>query len=847
MADNIVDVPIKEYMERSFLDYSVSVIADRAIPDVRDGLKPVHRRILYTMHRQGITPDKPFVKSASIVGATMEKLHPHGDVAIYDAMVRMAQPWSLLHPLIERHGNFGSVDNDPPAAMRYTEARLSKLAMHFFEGLGKQVVDTKPNFDGTINAPLVLPVAFPNILVNGTEGIAVGMATSIPTHNLSEVIAAFIAYVRNPDISVAELVKIMPAPDFPTGGIVHGLDGYIQALETGRGSVRLRGEWHEEPLRGGSCALVITELPWRVNKARLQEHIAELVRNKQIEDIVGMTDESARGAIRVVIHLAKGASSEVVANQLFAMTDLEISVSYNMMLLLGQQPMQMGIKDIFKHFMEFRLDVIKRAAQFDVEAAQRRLHIVEGYLAALDKLDAVISLIRQSANRETAKSGLMQLLTIDEEQARAILELQLQRLTNMDMGQIKAESKELKKKVIELTDIIKKKTKQIEIMVKDAEDISANFGEERRTTIVQELSTITREDLITHEDVVIIRTAGGYLKRVPVSAVNQQARGTRGKSWMFVGDDDEVAELLSASSHDYLLAFTTNGQLYGEKVHRVPEGAPGTKGRHIRNIMSGLEDDIVQVMAVPGFNDEQYLLTVSQNGIVKRTALSAYQGSTRSGGVMGVKLDAGDIIVAADVVRNYDHVILVSNSGRAIRFQIDEQQLRPMGRSSTGNRGMRLSEAEYIVGALVLRGNGQPLPTGKAQVEKVIDGKTTLVEEERMDTSLMDDGQYLFTIGARGVGKRTLAREFNVQSRAGKGVGCFSINKKTGQLIKALGVRDNQDIVITSKKGITNRLSVSEVRSTGRVAAGSKLMRLDEGDEVAAVSTVIKSMEEEGA
>jgi DNA gyrase subunit A len=843
MSDNVIDLPVQAHMEKSFLDYSVSVIADRAIPDARDGLKPVHRRILFAMHREGLTPDKPFMKCATIVGRTMGELHPHGDVAIYDALVRLAQPWSLRHPLIEGHGNFGSMDNDPPAAMRYTEARMSKIATEFFATLGKQVVDTYPNFDGTIQQPTVLPVTFPNILVNGTEGIAVGMATSIPTHNLNEVVDAFLAYVADPTLSVADVIRIMPAPDFPTGGIVHGLDGYAQALETGRGAVKLRGEWHEEPVKGGSVSLVITELPWRVNKARLQEHIAELVRNKAIDDIVGITDSSARGQVRIVINLARGASAEVVANQLFAMTDLEISVSYNMMLLLGQQPMQMGVLDIFKHFLAFRLDVIKRAAEYDLAAAKKRLHIFEGYLKALDRLDETIALIRKSKDRETAQEGLIRLLKIDQAQAKAILELQLQRLTNMDIGQIRRERDELLNLVIDLENIIESRDRRIQIITDEANAVKANFGEERRTTIAQELSTITREDLIAKEDIVIIRTAGGYLKRVPVSAMNQQNRGTRGKSWMFVGEDDEVADLLSASTHDYLLAFTANGQLYGQKAYNVPESAAGTKGRHIRNVIDGLEGDIVSVMAVPDFLEDQYLLTVSKSGTVKRTALAAYQGSTRSGGIVGVKVEEGDLIVAADVVRNYDHVMIVANNGKAIRFQVDETQLRPMGRSSIGNRGIRLAEGEFVVGMLVLHGNGEEPPTHSVKVERLIDGTLQVVSEDQPDTSRMDQGKYLFVLGDRGVGKRTPVSEFNVQSRGGKGVACFAINRKTGNLIKALGVTEHQDVVLTSKRGVTNRLHVTDIRVTGRVAAGTILMRPDNGDEIVAVSTVVRSEE----
>ena len=840
----IIEIPVKQHMEKSFLDYAMSVISDRAIPDVRDGLKPVHRRILFAMHQNGNTAEKAYVKSARIVGNVIGTLHPHGDVAVYDAAVRMAQSWSLLHPLIDPQGNFGSMDGDPPAAQRYTEMRMSKLSQTFFETIEKEVVNTRPNFDATIEEPTVLPALFPNILVNGTDGIAVGMATSLPTHNLGEVIDAFLAFVANPDITLAEIMQIMPAPDFPTGGIVHGLDGYAQALETGRGSVKLRGEWHEEQRRGGAARLVVTELPWRVNKARLVESIADLVRDKKIDDIVGLNDESAKKQVRIVVDLAKGASAEVVANQLFAMTELETSINYNMTLLLGQQPSVMNVFDIFRNFLEFRIDVIKRAAEFDLKAALKKLHIYEGYLKALDALDETIKTIRASKDRESAREALIKLLDIDTNQAQAILELQLQRLTNMDMGAIRSERESLLVKCEDLRDIIARRERRLQITIDDATGIKSRYSEERRTTIAQELSTITREDLITKEDVIVLATSSGYVKRVPVSQINQQNRGTRGKRWMDVGDDDTIASLMSASSHDVLLAFSDTGQLHAARVYEIPESAAGTKGRHVKNVLDGLEGEVINLMAVNAFDDEHFLVTVSAAGNIKRTALSAYENATRKGGIRGVKIEEGDTIVGADIVREYDHVILVSSGGKAIRFEMNAGELRPMGRDSVGNRGMRIGNDEKIVGMIVLRGEGKPHPMMMVDVERDVDGKMKIVKEEVQDTRTLDYGRFLFVIGVRGVGKKTPVSEFSAQSRGGKGVLAFNINSRTGELVKALGVTADQDLVMTTKKGVTNRIRVDAIRTSGRATAGTSLIKPDDGDAVVAVSPVVRAEEE---
>jgi DNA gyrase subunit A len=851
MNQQIIDVPVADSMRRNFLDYAMSVITDRAIPDVRDGLKPVHRRILYMMHEMKLTNDRPFKKSAEVVGSVMGVLHPHGDVAIYEAAVLMAQPWSLLHPLIDPQGNFGSMDGDSPAAMRYTEMRLAKIASHFFETMGKDVVDTRPNYNASVDEPTVLPVTYPNILVNGTYGIAVGMATNMPPHNLGEVIDAFLAYVDDPTISVRDIVRIMPAPDFPTGGIVHGLDGYVAALEEGRGAVRLRGTWHEETRKGGGVRLVIDELPWRVNKAELIIKIADLVREKAIDDITRLDDESSgrtkassggSNQVRIVMDLAKGASAEVLFNQLVALTNLEVTIPYNAVLLIGQQPRQMGIREVFQHFLEFRLDVIVRAARFDLAKAEERLHVLEGFLAALDLLDETIATIRASSNPDIANAALCTLLAIDPSQARAILELRLSKLTNLEIEAIRAEREQMRLNVEDLKDIVASRARQITIVREDCIAVQNKFAQPRRTTISQDLSAITREDLVEREPVVIPITANGYIKRIPVAQINQQNRGTRGKSWMNVGDDDVVKCLLSASTHDYLLSFNDSGTLFACKVHAVPEAAGNnTKGRHIKNVLDGLEGAVINVMSVPTFSDDAFLVTVSARGSIKRTALTAYEGATRRGGIKGVKIDEGDRIVAVDVCRQHDHIVLVSSGGRAIRFEANDQQMRPMGRDTVGTRGMRLEADEEIVGMAVLYGNGEPLSTIDVQ-QTAADGSVTT--STQLDTSAMDQGKFLFCVGSRGVGKKSKLSEFPVQARAGKGVGCFNINKKTGPLVRALLVTESGDLIMTTQRGVTNRIRIDAVRTAGRVTAGSYLMKPDDGDSIVAVSPVVRAEEE---
>ena len=814
---SVIEIAIKSHMERSFLDYSMSVITDRALPDLRDGLKPVHRRILFAMKEMGLTHDKAFKKSAGVVGDVLKNYHPHGDGSVYDAAVRMAQPWSLLHPLIDGQGNFGSVDGDSAAAYRYTEMKLTKLAGTFFESINKNTVNFRPNFDNSQEEPEVLPVPYPNILVNGTSGIAVGMATSIPPHNLGEIITALLAYIDDENLTVEKLIEYIPAPDFPTGGIVSSLEDYATTLTTGRGRVKLRGSWHAEDRKGG-CSIVLDSIPYQVNKAVLVSKIADLVREKQIEDIVDLRDESSnQKGMRVVIDLRRDTSPEVVINQLIARTDFETSVNYNMMVLHGGAPKQVGVLEIFKHYLSFQFEIIQRATQFDLTHFENRLHVLEALLKALDCLDEVIKTIRNAKDGAMAKERLMELLTIDGTQADAILEIRLVKLTNLEILQVQRELDEVTKKIKDLTNILKNRDRQVKIIKGRLSDIREAYLTPRLTTI-RELEAVNTEDLVEREDIAIVITKNGYVKRVSLSTLNKQNRGTRGKSIIATDEGDFVTTLHTGSTHDYLLAFTDSGQVYAKKAYLIPEGGAATKGRHVRNIFDGLAeaDNIIRLLTVPSFTDPLFLLTVSRHGSIKRTPIDQFDNSTRKGGIQGVKVDTGDTIVGVDICREGDNVFLVSSSGKAIRMVVDEEQLRPMGRASIGSRGMRINTShDSIISLIVTSGN--------------------------------PDDQSLLCVGSRGVGKRTLLTEFEPQARGGVGVTCFNLNKRTGTLVKSLAIKPDDNLLLITLKGVTNRIKAEDIRKTTRIASGSTLMSLDSGDVIVDASAVIAEDEEENA
>lgn len=802
----ILRTPVRQVMEQSFIDYSMSVITGRALPDVRDGLKPVHRRVLYAMNEMGNTFNSKYRKSAQAVGETMGKYHPHGDSAIYDAIVRMAQPFSLLHPLIDGQGNFGSIDGDGAAAMRYTEMRMARMTGEFFADLYKETIEWDPNYDGERVEPSVLTVPFPNLLVNGGEGIAVGMASNVPPHNLNAVCDAALMLMDNRDATVADVVSVLQAPDFPTGAIVHGLDGFAEAVERGRGRVYLRSKWHEEERTRGAKAIVLDELPYQVNKADLVARVAELVREKQIEDIVDIRDESNKDGIRVWIALKKDASAEAVFATLCAKTNVETSISYNVVVLVDGRPYTLGLKDVIKHWIGFREEVVLKRHIFERKEAMKRLHILEGYMKALGQLDAVIKAIREAASPADAKQSLIALLKVDEIQAQAILDLKLQKLTGMELDSIREEHAKFVKLVADLTAIIDSPERIREVIRGELAEVKKRYGMERRTEIGHGISDISREDLIPREDVLLAMTQGGYIKRLPANALERQNRGTRGKKAMEIGDDDSINFMKQCHSHDSLMVFAQSGQVYGIKAYRIPEGTLATKGRHIKNVIEGLDEAINTVLALPEANPELRVLTVTKFGQVKRSSIEEYAGATRRGGIRGVGLDEGDSLVGAFAVLDTDHVMLVANTGKAIRFAASEA--RVMGRIAGGVRGIKLDDGEFVVGAAIVPGGQAP-------------------------------DLYMLCVGANGVGKRTPVEDFPVQGRAGGGVIAFKANDKTGDLVTAMGVKDDQDLIMFASNGVSNRVAVVDIRITGRAASGVILMNLDEGHTLVSATTAM--------
>lgn len=822
---------VKKIMEQSFLNYSMSVISDRALPDVRDGLKPVHRRILYAMFDAGNTHNKAYRKSARMVGDVIGKYHPHGDVSVYDAAVRMAQPFSMNHPLIDGQGNFGSVDGDNPAAMRYTELRLTPLSSTMFEDIRKETVPFIPNYDGSEEEPSVITTPFPTLLVNGTDGIAVGMATSIPPHNLRAVAQAVHALCGDTEITAAALHRILQAPDFPTGGIVYGTEGMLDAIETGRGKLRLRAKWHAEERSRGS-RIVVDEIPYQVNKANLVVAIADLVRNKEIEDIVGLRDESSKEGMRVAIDLRAGADPEVVFAQLATRTSLDVSLSYNCTVLDRGAPKIMGLRGILLAWMDFRRETILRRTLFDRKNALSRLHILEGLMSALDHLDAVIALVRGATSAEDAREGLTSLLSIDEQQARAILEMRLQKLTGMEITSLRDEHSRVSAQVSALTAIIDSPERIQELMLEELDAVAYRYGQDRQTEVGEGMTIMNREELVPREEVLIAMTRSGYVKRMPASVLSAQNRGTRGKRAITMGDGDDISALIQCHSHDMLLLFTVGGQALGAKAWQMPEGSATSAGRHLRNVFDGLDEEVVAMVQVPEQEENLSVVAATQRGQIKRTDMSEYTGATRKGGVSGIRLDDGDHLVGLFMVRSRDHLMMVSSGGRAIRFDIDD--IRSTGRVTGGVRGMRIAESETILGATVIPSEGEPLPTIQVQDD---DGNVV----ETVDTTEMDRGRFLVCVGAKGVGKRTALSEFRVQSRAGKGVIAFRPNKKTGPLVSALGVvAADDDLVFFASNGVSNRIHAEDVRETGRSASGVYLMNLDDGAVVTHVVTAVR-------
>ena len=807
-----IPVAIEKELKRSYLDYAMSVIIGRALPDVRDGLKPVHRRILFGMWEQGSTAGKPYRKSARIVGEVMGKYHPHGDSAIYDALVRMAQPFSMRHMLVDGQGNFGSVDGDNAAAMRYTEVRLARLTEEMLgDDLGKETVDWTPNYDGSLKEPVVLPSKFPNLLVNGSSGIAVGMATNIPPHNLGEVIDACVALARNPEIGIDELIKLIPGPDFPTGGIIRGTSGIRQAYTTGHGSVQMQARARiEHQKKGERVAIIISELPYQVNKARLVERIAELVQDKDIEGISDLRDESDRDGIRVVVDLKRDAVPQVVLNQLYKLTPMQSSFGITFLAIVDNQPRVLTLPAMLTHFLEHRKEVVTRRTRYDLARAEERAHILEGLVIALDHLDAVIKTIRAAADPPAAKAALMKNFGLSELQAQAILEMRLQRLTALERDKIIAEHKEVLALIERLKAILASEKLVLEIIIGELEESKRRFADPRRTELLPEEADLSVEDLIVEEDVVVTVTRAGYIKRAAVSIYRAQRRGGRGRRGAAVREEDPVEHLFVASTHDFLLVFTSVGKVYWLKVHEVPEASPSARGKAIVNLLPVTQDEkVAALVAVKEFDPERFLLFATRKGKVKKTELDAYS-NPRSTGIIAVALEEGDDLLDVRLTEGNSHIFLGTHKGMGIRFP--ESNVRPMGRVAAGVRGISLRGDDFV---------------------------------ETMAAFPADDKGEILVVAERGFGKRTPVADFREQGRGGKGITLMKVTSRIGNVAGMRHLSGDEDIMLVTAKGMMIRTSAAGVRRSGRVTQGVKLIDLEEGDQVVGIARLAEHEEDD--
>lgn len=795
---------LSEQMKTSFLSYAMSVIVARALPDVRDGMKPVHRRILYSMIEQGNTPDKPHKKSARIVGDVMGKYHPHGDSAIYESMVRMAQPFSYRHMLVDGHGNFGSVDGDGAAAMRYTEARLSKVAMEMVRDLNKDTVNFVPNYDGEEREPEVLPARFPNLLVNGATGIAVGMATNIPTHNLGEVISAIHVLMNNAAATTSDLMEALPGPDFPTGGIVMGKSGIRRAYETGRGRVTVRAKVDIEQTKTGKEQIIVTELPYAVNKARLIERISELARDKRIEGITGIRDESDRDGLRISIDVRRDASASVILNNLYKETLLQTNFSFNMLAINGGKPQTMSLKAILEAYLTHQREVIRRRTAFDLQKAQARAHILEGLRIALDHIDAIITIIRSSATSEEAKTRLIDGYALTDKQAQAILDMRLVRLTGLERDKIEDEYQKLVELITDLKDILAHQERVDQLIYDELLDIQTKFGDERRTELqVGDVTTLEDEDLIEEEDVIITLTRNGYIKRVPQAEFKAQNRGGRGVQGMNVNDEDFVDQMVATSTHDTLLFFTNKGKVYRMKGYEVPEYGRQAKGIPVVNLLHFEGDEKIQTLInVHGeaTDSHDYLFFVTRLGVVKRTAVSEF-ANIRTNGLKALTLHDDDEVLSVQITDGTQSVLIATKDGYSVRFV--EADVRIMGRTAAGVRGIRLRENDLVIGA-----------------------------------DVVDDTENVLVITEKGYGKQTPATEYPIKGRGGKGIKTANITDKNGVLAGMTIVRGDEDIMVTTTQGVMIRFAVSSVSQTSRATLGVRLIRLEDGAKVATLAKV---------
>ncbi|MDR0334479.1 MAG: DNA gyrase subunit A [Methanomassiliicoccaceae archaeon] len=809
IVPRVVSQSIEGEMKRSYIDYAMSVIVGRALPDVRDGLKPVHRKILYAMHDMGLTHNRAHKKSARVVGEVLGKYHPHGDSAAYDSMVRMAQPFSLRYPLVDGQGNFGSVDGDSAAAMRYTEAKLSRIAADLLADLDKETVDFVDNFDGSLKEPSVLPSKFPNLLVNGSDGIAVGMATKMPPHNLSEVVDALIHVIDNPEAQVTELMEFIKGPDFPTGGTIYGLAGIMSAYMTGRGKIKIRANTHIEVSQtSGKSKIIVDEIPYQVNKALLIEEIAERVKNKDIEGITDLRDESDRNGMRIVVELHRDAIENVVLENLYKQTRMEQTFGIINLALVDNKPVTLSLKDMLFHYLKHRKEVITRRTQYDLDQAAKRHHILEGLMKALNRLDETIALIRASKNPEEAREGLIKLLDISEDQAKAILELRLQKLTGLEIEDLRKEYDDIIVLMADLRDILANESRVMIIIKDELKEMKETHGDARRTAIDPNAIDTDEEDLIPREDVVITITSDNYIKRIPLNTYKQQGRGGVGLIGMQTKEEDHVVNLFVTSTHDYVMFITNKGRLHWLKGYRIPEGSRQSKGKPIVNMLSDLEEGekVMNTICVSDFPDDKFLAFCTKNGLVKKTCLSAY-GNVRAKGIKAIKLEDDDELVETHLTTGDAEIIIATRFGQACRF--NEQDVRPMGRDTMGVKGMTLNEGDSVVAMASVR-------------------------PEDM----------LLTVTENGYGKISSVDDYRKTRRGGKGVITIKTGDRNGNVVSVRPVNQTDELMITSKQGKIIRIKVADIRVTGRNAMGVKVMNLHDDDLVTALEPVLASAEE---
>ena len=798
---------IESEMKRAFIDYSMSVIMSRALPDVRDGLKPVHRRILYAMNDMGLTHDKPYKKSARVVGEVLGKYHPHGDQAVYDTLVRMAQDFSLRYPLIDGQGNFGSVDGDSAAAMRYTEARMSKIAKLMLEDIDKDTVEWRDNFDGTLKEPSVLPAKLPNLLINGSSGIAVGMATNMPPHNISEVIDGIIAVIDNPEISITELMNIIQGPDFPTGGIIYGKGGILSAYTSGKGLLRVRAKTHIEG--EDRKKIVVTELPYQVNKANLLVNIANLVKNKKIEGISDLRDESDREGMRIVIELKRDAIEDVVLNQLFSHTDMQSTFGILNLAIVNGEPRVLNLKELIENYILHRIEVITRRTTYDLNKAKEKIHILEGFMIALKNIDEVIKIIRSSKTVDEAKTRLIERFEFSDKQVKAILDMKLQKLTGLEIEGVEKDYNETKKLIQQLEELLGNRENILNEIKKELLEIKEKFGDERRTDIVEGEIDIEIEDLIPVQDVVVTITDSGYIKRIPCETYRTQRRGGKGLIGMETKEEDIVVDSFITSTHDYIMFFTNHGKAFWLKGYRIPEGGRHSKGKAIINLLPRLEEGEYVETAIPihEFDDEHYLVFATRKGIIKKTVLSAYS-NIRVNGVRAIKLDEDDELISTKLSDGKQTIMIATANGQACRFH--ESEVRPMGRVTRGVIGIRLGKDDKAVSMAIVSEEGT-----------------------------------LLTITENGYGKRSPISEYRKTHRGSKGVRTIITNERNGKVIWVKEVTDDDEIMVTSREGMIVRIPVKDIRIQGRNTMGVRIMKLNEGDKVVSVAKIVENGEEE--